>query len=239
MRKAQSKNIVILTGAGISVESGIRSFRDNDGFWDQYDQQAVATPNGFRKDPQRVLNFYNLARKKLVDFEPNAAHIALAKLQQEYNGNVTIITQNVDDLHERNTGAEVIHMHGELRSGLCNSCNHRWLEEYEQTLEDECENCGKKTCRPDVVWFNEVPYHMEKIKKIMDTVDVFVAIGTSGEVYPAAGFAATAQLQKAKTIEINLNPSFNRSFSQVIKGPATETVPLWVEKMLEENKLFG
>lgn len=232
MENTKAKNIVILTGAGISAESGINTFRDDDGLWEQYDIQAVATPKGFETDPQRVLNFYNLARKKLPKYQPNAAHLAIAKLQKEYKGKVTIITQNVDDLHERGTGANVIHMHGDLLSGMCSKCGTKWDQHDDQTLDQTCVNCGNATCRPDVVWFGEMPYHTNEIQKIMLEVDIFVSIGTSGEVYPAAGFADQAHSKGAETIEINLEPSNNRYFSKVIKGPASETVPKWVEEIL-------
>ena len=222
-------SLVILTGAGVSAESGLGTFRDQDGLWTQYDLGEVATPQGYARNPALVHEFYNARRANLLTSVPNAAHEALVKL----NGRATLITQNVDDLHERAGSTNVIHMHGELMQALCASCGHRWTAPPAMTTATPCPACGQHTARPDVVWFGEMPYHMDRIENLLDQCETFVAIGTSGNVYPAAGFVEWARAAGARAVEINLEPSdVARSFDEVILGPATETVPAWVDAIL-------
>jgi NAD-dependent deacetylase len=226
--------IVILTGAGISAESGLGTFRDVGGLWSQYDLAEVATPEGYRANPDLVLGFYNARRENAAAAEPNAAHRALARLEREWAGEVTLITQNIDDLHERSGSGGVVHMHGEIMKALCAGCGHRWGWQGAMSPDDACPACGSGGgVRPDVVWFGEIPYHMELIGARLAEAALFVAIGTSGAVYPAAGFVAEAARAGVPTLEINLERSEVAGlFDRHILGPATETVPAWVEEML-------
>ncbi len=221
--------IVILTGAGVSAESGLGTFRDTDGLWTKYDLEDVATPQGFRRNPALVQDFYNARRVNCLEAEPNAAHHALARLAKARD--VVLVTQNVDDLHERGGSADVIHMHGTLTRALCARCDHRWDAPREMSIDTPCPNCGQKSARPDVVWFGEMPYHMDRIAGHIDSCALFVAIGTSGQVYPAAGFVDDARMAGARTLEINLEPS-GGFFDDVITGPATQAVPAWVDQIL-------
>ncbi len=224
--------IVILTGAGVSAESGLGTFRDKGGVWTKYDLQEVATPEGFARDPAKVIDFYNMRRRNAAGAKPNAAHFALAKLQAEYAHEIALITQNVDSLHEA-AGSEAIHMHGAHGQARCTSCDARWTAPLVMSLDDACPTCSETTTRPDVVWFGEVPLYLPEIAIHLRTADLFVAIGTSGTVYPAAGFVAEASQSGAKCLEINLEPSnVAGQFDEVILGPATETVPAWVERVL-------
>ena len=177
--------IVILTGAGISAESGLGTFRDRDGLWTTYDLREVATPEGFARDPAKVHAFYNARRRNAAEAAPNAAHHALARLQNDHTGEVVLVTQNVDDLHER-AGGTAIHMHGALARAKCAACGARWEARLVMSAEDACEVCGATATRPDIVWFGEFPEHMDEIATHLDSADLFVAIGTSGQVYPAA-----------------------------------------------------
>ncbi|MEM0942490.1 MAG: NAD-dependent deacylase [Pseudomonadota bacterium] len=231
--RASPEHIVILTGAGVSAESGLGTFRDVDGLWTRYSLEDVATPQGYARDPDLVLDFYNARRENCRAAEPNAAHHALARLAAEHPS-VTLITQNIDDLHERGGSGEVIHMHGELMRALCGACGHRWAWTGAMSRADTCPACGEPgQVRPDVVWFGEVPYHMDEIARHLASATLFVAIGTSGAVYPAAGFVAEAARLGAETLEINLEPSdVATQFDRAILGPATETVPAWVESIL-------
>ena len=225
--------IVILTGAGISAESGLGTFRDVDGLWTKYDLNEVATPEGFARNPEMVQAFYNARRANCRGAEPNAAHEALARLQAFWGGEVVIVTQNVDDLHERGGAARVIHMHGALESALCGACGHRWPAPADMHVGDRCPKCATRATRPDVVWFGEIPYFMEEIMAHLGSADLFAAIGTSGEVYPAAGFVLQARAVGARTVELNLEPSSQgAAFDEVRLGPATETVPGWVDGLL-------
>ena len=227
------KSIVILTGAGISAESGLGTFRDTDGLWTQYDLEEVATPQGFLRNPKLVHDFYNARRANCLDALPNAAHHALARLEAEADASVLIVTQNVDDLHERSGSKAVWHMHGELRSALCAACGSRWPAPRVMDADDPCPNCGAPATRPDIVWFGEIPYRMDEIEARLVACDLFVSIGTSGEVYPAAGFVTLAKAQGARTTEINLEPSANaHAFDAQIIGPATQSVPAWVNDIL-------
>jgi NAD-dependent deacetylase len=235
------KRIVVLTGAGISAESGISTFRDKDGIWAKVDYREVATPEGFRRNPQRVLDFYNARRHLGGGAKPNAAHFALARLEQEYaassRGRVVVVTQNVDSLHEAAGTKNLIHMHGQHAQVLCNHCRARrpWsLNAPDLSVELACDSCGRKGgLRPDVVWFGEMPYHMERIGAELAEADLFLSIGTSGNVYPAAGFVAEARANGAHTVELNLEPSEGASlFHERRHGPATELVPAYVARLL-------
>jgi NAD-dependent deacetylase len=223
--------IVILTGAGISAESGLGTFRDKGGLWDRYDLSQVATPEGFARNPALVHDFYNARRANALDAAPNAAHRALARLQGAKAG-VTLVTQNIDDLHERGGAREVLHMHGQITRALCAVCGARWDAARAMDPRDACPVCGQPATRPDIVWFGEVPYHMDRIAEALADCDLFVAIGTSGEVYPAAGFVEEASSFGAETLEINLDPSAPGRFDRVITGPASLTVPAWVAEVL-------
>ncbi len=223
--------IVILTGAGVSAESGLGTFRDKGGLWTKYDLSEVATPEGFARNPQLVHAFYNARRANALDAAPNAAHSALARLTAE-NDDVLLVTQNIDDLHERAGSNGVVHMHGEITRALCAVCEYRWDAPRVMDPVDTCPDCGTKATRPDIVWFGEMPYHMDRIIAAIEAADLFVAIGTSGEVYPAAGFVDIASTAGAETLEINLEPTpVPGRFDRVITGPATETVPAWVETL--------
>jgi len=225
--------IVILTGSGISAESGLGTFRDEGGLWSEYDLEEVATPEGFARDPALVHRFYNARRANCLGAAPNAAHAALARLQDFTKGDTVIVTQNIDDLHERGGAQGVIHMHGELLRALCATCGHRWDAPSDMAPEDSCPACGAPATRPDVVWFGEMPYHMEEIDRHLSTCDLFVAIGTSGAVYPAAGFVMEARRAGARTLELNLEPSDVAGlFHETRQGPAGVLVPRWVDEVL-------
>ena len=228
------EHIVILTGAGISAESGIQTFRDAGGLWEGHPVEQVATPEGFAADPKLVHRFYNLRRAALRGVQPNAAHIALARLQAEFAGQVTLVTQNVDDLHERGGSADVIHMHGELLSAFCTACNHRWQQAKNLSPASPCPACQTRGGpRPDIVWFGEMPYEMDRIERDLKTCDLFVSIGTSGAVYPAAGFVQLAHVHGAQTLELNLEPSQGSAFfGETRHGPATKLVPQWTASLL-------
>jgi len=235
--KDEAARIVILTGAGVSAESGLGTFRDKDGLWTKYDLSEVATPEGFARDPVLVHDFYNARRANALDAVPNAAHGALARLARDYAGDVLLVTQNIDDLHERAGASDVVHMHGQITRAMCAVCETRWDAPRVMNPSDACPACGAQAARPDIVWFGEMPYHMDRIVTAVEAADLFVAIGTSGEVYPAAGFIDIALSHGAETLEINLEPSSTPwRFDQVITGPATETVPAWVEDVLRGSQ---
>lgn len=224
--------IVILTGAGVSAESGLGTFREAGGLWNQVDLAEVATPEGFAADPEKVHGFYNARRANCISATPNAAHMALAKLQMCNQHDVTLVTQNVDDLHERGGSPEVIHMHGALLRALCAACGARWDAPPVMHTTDPCPRCAAPATRPDVVWFGEVPYAMDRIYEALMAADLFVAIGTSGAVYPAAGFVNEARAAGIDTLEINLAPSDGTAqFAAHRFGPATEEVPAWVDAL--------
>jgi NAD-dependent deacetylase len=228
-------NIVILTGAGISAESGIATFRASDGLWEDHRVEDVATPQGFARDPALVQRFYDARRARLREVEPNAAHLALARLGREWRGELLIVTQNVDDLHERAGAANVLHMHGELKSAWCLACDVRLRWEEDLRHGPVCPSCGAAgRLRPDIVWFGEMPYEMERIDRALMKADLFVSVGTSGAVYPAAGFVQTARYCGAHTLEINLDPSQGSIFFHETRlGRAGELVPAWVEEVLK------
>ena len=229
-----NSNIVILTGAGISAESGLQTFRAADGLWEGHRVEDVATPEAYRRDPALVHQFYDARRARLSEVEPNAAHSALARLDAEWRGQLLIVTQNVDDLHERAGAQRLLHMHGELMSGWCLGCNERfaWTEPMSGTA--ACPSCATVAMmRPDIVWFGEMPYDMERIEAALLDADLFVSIGTSGAVYPAAGFVQTAKYRGARTLEINLEPSQGSIFFDMRRfGPASVEVPAWVDELL-------
>lgn len=225
--------VVILTGAGISAESGLGTFRDEGGLWAQHAIEDVATPEGFARDPALVHAFYNARRQQATEATPNAGHLALARLEAEFDGEVFVITQNVDGLHEAAGSQNVIHMHGELAKALCHACEHRWTAPKKMMPEDPCPRCGQPATRPDVVWFGEVPYAMDVIDPALAEADVFAAIGTSGQVYPAAAYGQHARRMGAHTVELNLEASLaSRDFDEHRRGLASEVVPAWVEEIL-------
>lgn len=230
-------SIVILTGAGISKESGLDTFRDADGIWSKVRIEDVATPEAFARDPVRVHGFYNARRRSLLNpaVQPNAAHAALARLEAEWPGTVLLVTQNIDDLHERAGSRDLIHMHGEMLKALCELCDASspWRDDLSEDA--ICPRCGSAGgLRPDVVWFGEMPYEMDRIFAALARCDLFVSIGTSGNVYPAAGFVQEARMVAgAHTVELNLEPSSGvTDFAEARHGPATEIVPAFVDDVL-------
>ena len=226
--------IVILTGAGISKESGIDTFRDKDGLWTKVNIEDVATPEGFASDPALVHAFYDARRAKLGTIEPNAAHQALARLDAEWPGVLLLVTQNVDDLHERAGSKRLLHMHGELKSGWCLACDERFHWHGPMGEAAACPRCRTVgQVRPDIVWFGEIPYAMERIEEALRGCDLFASIGTSGAVYPAAGFVQTARYCGARCVEMNLEPSLGSFlFDESRTGRAGELVPAWVDEVL-------
>jgi len=236
-------SIAILTGAGISAESGLPTFRASDGLWCDHRIEDVATPEAFGRNPKLVHQFYNMRRAQLKDVQPNAAHLVLADLAAQWDGKLFIITQNVDDLHERaevgknlKPGYTLLHMHGELRKARCTASDEIFAWEDDMTLETLCPCC--KTAgrlRPHIVWFNEMPLHMELIDHILSECDLFMSIGTSGNVYPAAQFVRQVRMHgKAHTVELNMEPSLGHSaFHEKIYGPATQVVPEYVKRILK------
>ena len=236
-RMADIRNIVILTGAGISAESGIDTFRDAGGLWERHRVEDVATPEGFARDPDLVLGFYDMRREALAGVEPNRAHEALARLDREWPGDgeheLLIVTQNVDDLHERAGARRVLHMHGELKSALCTACDARSPWDAPMGDRPACPACAAPRLRPDVVWFGEMPYGMDRIYAALREADLFVSIGTSGAVYPAAGFVRDARELGAKTLELNLERSEGSHwFDESRQGPAGVLVPEWADEVL-------
>lgn len=231
---ARYRHIFILTGAGISAESGVKTFRDNNGLWENYPIEQVATPQAFRDNPELVHRFYNLRRDQLKEVKPNPAHFALAKLQNEYQGKVTLITQNVDDLHERGGSIEVIHMHGQLKQIRCQSCRKVFDWSDDISTQVACSSCHKKGgLRPNIVWFGEIPMFMEQIEQALSDCDLFLCIGTSGVVYPAAGFVQVARSAGAYCIECNKeSTAISGLFERSIQGTATQVVPTLVEEIL-------
>ncbi len=231
--------IFVLTGAGVSAESGLSTFRDKSGsgLWARFDPMRLATPEAFARTPETVHEFYNFRRRSLLAAQPNAAHAALARLQREFaskGGAATFVTQNIDDLHERGGARDVIHMHGELLKARCAACGDLRDQRADLSTADRCAACGRVgAMRPHVVWFGETPLRMEEIAAALAASDLFVAIGTSGSVYPAAGFVSQARRSGVATCEINVAPSDNAAqFDQGRYGPASEIVPAWVDETL-------
>lgn len=235
------RNIVILTGAGISAESGIDTFRSEGGLWEQHRVEDVATPEAFIRNPDLVLRFYDMRRAAIQMAQPNAAHFALGRLEQEWTaaarGQVTIVTQNVDDLHERGGTRNLIHMHGAHLTAWCLACGGR--PEWRGPLihRPACPLCDRVgALRPDVVWFGEMPYRMDEIDTALACADLFVSIGTSGAVYPAGGYVRRARMDGIRTLELNLEPSNGSGyFDEVRYGPATEVVTAWVDEMIQRG----
>ncbi|WP_327754091.1 NAD-dependent deacylase [Sphingobium sp. SJ10-10] len=227
------RNIVILTGAGISAESGLATFRGPDGLWEGHRVEDVCTPEALARNAALVHRFYDERRAKLAKVRPNAAHEALAALDAQWPGELLIVTQNVDDLHERAGAKRLIHMHGELQSALCAACGKakRWMEALPPA--SVCDGCGEPRLRPDIVFFGEMPYEMDMIDEALRRADLFVSVGTSGAVYPAAGFVQTARHVGARTLELNLDPSAGSFyFEESRMGPASDLVPELVRELL-------
>ena len=234
-----TRNIFVLTGAGVSAESGLGTFRDKqgEGIWARFDPMKLATIEAFDRDPATVLAFYDLRRRNMRNAKPNAAHFALARLEaalSERGGRLTLVTQNIDNLHERAGSRDVVHMHGELLKARCELCGavSRWLDDLSVT--DVCPHCRSAGgMRPHVVWFGELPLYLDDIERALRHSDLFVAIGTSGAVYPAAGLVAEARAMGIETCEINLESADNAAlFDDCRYGPASETVPAWVEEIV-------
>ena len=231
------QNIVVLTGAGISAESGLAKFRGPGGLWEGHRVEDVCTPQALAVDPELVHRFYDARRVALGTVEPNAAHHALARLDAEWPGELLIVTQNVDDLHERAGAKRMLHMHGELLSALCISCGEREEWHGDMPPGSLCTSCGAPALRPDIVFFGEMPYQMERIDAALARADLFVSVGTSGAVYPAAGFVQSARYHGADTLELNLDPSAGSGwFAESRRGPASELVPAWVEEVLASDR---
>lgn len=227
------RNIVILTGAGISAESGLATFRGPDGLWEGHRVEDVCTPEALARDPALVHRFYDERRAKLAMVQPNAAHEAIAALDRAWTGDLLVVTQNVDDLHERAGAQRLIHMHGELKSALCAACGRATAWEAALPPDSICGACGKPRLRPDIVFFGEMPYEMEVIEGALARADLFVSIGTSGAVYPAAGFVQIARRAGARTLELNFDPSAGSAyFHESRLGPASLLVPQLVRELL-------
>ncbi len=239
--QTQFKNIVVLTGAGISAESGIPVFRSETGLWESERIDDVCVPSALLRNPRKVHDFYNKMRLGLKDKKPNPAHEAVALLQKRWpslcGGSVTLVTQNIDDLHEKAGSADVIHMHGELKSMLCSKCHGRWPKTDASNPEDVCPMCKSAgTTRPDIVFFEEMPYHMDLIEKKLAICDLFLAIGTSGVVYPAAGFCSFAHSVGALCVEFNLERSaVGSQFDYGLYGKASATLTAFVQRLLEDG----
>lgn len=231
--------IVVLTGAGISAESGIATFRAADGLWENHAIDDVATPEGYARDPQQVQDFYNQRRQQLQSaaIQPNNAHRALAKLGTVLGKNMLLVTQNIDNLHERASSPNVVHMHGELLKARCTQSNQVVSWTGDLTTDDLCTCCQfPAPLRPHIVWFGEMPLQMEGIYQAIAECDIFIAVGTSGNVYPAAGFVHEAKSHGAQTIEFNLEPTASREdFIEGHYGPASLTLPAWVEMFLSQR----
>ncbi len=240
MSARSERHIVVLTGAGISKESGLDTFRDADGIWAKVRVEDVATPEAFARDPVAVHAFYNARRSRLAGggVQPNAAHEALARLAGEWPGRVLVVTQNIDNLHERAGSPDLVHMHGELAKVRCAACAHVFPGTGDIGVGDACEACAATgPLRPHVVWFGEMPMEMERIYDALSGCALFMSVGTSGNVYPAAGFVEHVRLSgDAHTVELNLEPSVGASlFAETVYGPATEVVPPYVDKILEQG----
>jgi NAD-dependent deacetylase len=234
MSPSPRQSIVVLTGAGVSAESGLRTFRDAGGLWEEHRVEDVATPEGFLADPELVHHFYNERRAQLDSVQPNAAHRALARLEQRWPGGLLLVTQNVDDLHERAGSRNLVHMHGELRKVRCLRCGRVQAWTGDTSVRSACPLCGRQGgLRPHVVWFGEMPLEMPRIQEALERCGLFLAVGTSGHVYPAAGFVDMTG-PRAHTLELNLEPSrVSSSFMEKRQGPASVTVPALVGQWLQ------
>jgi len=231
------RRIVILTGAGVSAESGLGTFRDKNGLWTRYDLREVATPEGFATNPHKVHEFYNARRQNLRNTKPNASHHALNRLEEKYQSNILLVTQNVDNLHEKAGNLNLIHMHGELAKIRCQNCDHITLWAEDLSVNTPCPACAKTgSLRPHIVWFGEMPFQMELIYEALSACDLFVSIGTSGTVYPACQFVDEALSAGAHSVELNLEPSESQSlFAERHYGPATKIVPAYVARLLKNS----
>ncbi|MEX2469354.1 MAG: Sir2 family NAD+-dependent deacetylase [Pseudohongiellaceae bacterium] len=228
------RSIVVLTGAGISAESGIRTFRATDGLWEEHRIEDVATPEGFERNPTLVYEFYNRRRRQLLsaDIRPNAGHTALARFEHEFAGDFLLVTQNIDNLHERAGSRNVLHMHGEILKSRCLNSHLVFDANEDFTFDTHCRCCRSPgNLRPHVVWFGEMPFHLQQINEALENCDLFVAIGTSGNVYPASGFYQTARIRGASTVELNLEQTGSR-FDRHLYGPASELVPAFFDELL-------
>lgn len=236
-----SKHIVVLTGAGISAESGVKTFRDNDGLWENHRLEDVATPEAFQRDPQLVQRFYNARRAQLQDVEPNEAHLSLARFEQDFlkagpNNKFLLITQNVDNLHDRAGSKNLLHMHGELMLSRCSKSQQVFTQQADIKADSLCTCCQQPNLRPHIVWFGEMPLYMDEIYQALENCDLFISIGTSGHVYPAAGFVEVARNSGAKTVEINPERSqVNNLFHQHIQGKAGTSVPEYFADLLTQD----
>jgi len=232
------RSIVVLTGAGVSAESGIDTFRDAGGLWEQHSIEDVATPEGFARDPDLVQRFYNLRRRKLLsgDIAPNPAHEALARLEEAFPGEFMLVTQNIANLHERAGSRNLVHMHGELLKARCDACQAINEVAGDLSTGDACPHCGMTgLMRPHVVWFGEMPLQMDRIMEALGRCELFFSVGTSGNVYPAAGFVDIARGAGAHTVELNLEATgIATAFDRHIQGPASETVSGFVDELLRE-----
>ncbi|MGJ8682592.1 Sir2 family NAD+-dependent deacetylase [Paraglaciecola sp.] len=235
--------VVVLTGAGISAESGLKTFRDNNGLWEEHSIQEVATPEGFEANPQLVYRFYNQRRQQLLspEVKPNLAHIALAKLESVLQERFVLVTQNVDNLHQQAGNKNVLHMHGSLLSARCVTSGENVERYTDIDANTQCTCCQSSSAmRPDIVWFGEMPKYMQTIEELLSEADLFISIGTSGTVYPAAGFVSQANLNGAHTIELNLEPSSGQTeFDEKHYGVASQLVPEFVEKLLGRGALVN
>ncbi|MCH7815521.1 MAG: NAD-dependent protein deacylase [Proteobacteria bacterium] len=233
--QSSPRSLVILTGAGISAESGINTFRGADGLWENHPVEEVATPEGFERNPQLVYEFYNQRRRELLSdkVKPNAAHTALAKFEHQFDGSFLLVTQNIDNLHERAGSQNLVHMHGEILKMRCRNSHLVFDIREDLVFDTQCRCCRSPgNLRPHIVWFGEIPLHMNKINQALENCDIFVSIGTSGNVYPASGFYQTAKISRAHTVELNLEQT-GSSFDEHIYGPASELVPFYFESLLE------
>ena len=232
--QSRPRSIVVLTGAGISAESGIKTFRAADGLWENHPVEDVATPAGFQRNPQMVYEFYNQRRRQILspEIRPNAAHTALAKFEHQFDGSFLIVTQNIDNLHERAGSQNLLHMHGEILKMRCLNSQMVFDINDDLDLDTNCRCCRTPgNLRPHIVWFGEMPFHMNQINQTLKSCDLFVSVGTSGNVYPASGFYQTAKIRKAHTVELNLEQT-GSSFDAHVYGPATEIVPCFFEELL-------
>jgi NAD-dependent deacetylase len=234
MSRDEIRNILVLTGAGVLAESGLATFRGPDGLWEGHRVEDVCTPEAYFRDPGLVHAFYDARRARLGSVRPNDAHEALARLDAEWTGELLLVTQNVDDLHERAGSKRLLHMHGELASGWCLACDERFSWTGDMGERAQCPSCRETgRLRPDIVWFGEMPYGMDRIDEALRRADLFVSIGTSGAVYPAAGFVQTARYCGARTLEMNLEPSLGSTFFDESRiGSAGKLVPDWVDEIL-------
>ena len=232
------QNIVILTGAGISAESGLATFRSSNGLWNNHPVEDVATVEGFQRNPAYVHDFYNELKKELVKAKPNPAHLAITKLQKEYPAQISIVTQNVDTLHEKAENSDIYHIHGQINQAVCQNCGHIIETFGDVDTQTICPNCQVMgMMKPNIVFFGENLLCMDKVDSLLRTCDLFLSIGTSGVVFPAAAFVQIAKINGAHTIEFNLEPTSNNYyFDQHIFGKAGTTLPAFIDELIKNNK---